>query len=165
MRLPLRAAEAIRAEWPREKPMFVRISAIDGIDVGWSIEDSVVFAKALAARGIDLVDCSTGGMRLARHQVLDSRKPGFQVGFAGQVRREAGIPTMAVGMIREPRQAEAIIAGGEADLVAIGREALVNPNWAALAALELEGDSAWREWPEPYGWWLERRARGLGRKS
>jgi 2,4-dienoyl-CoA reductase-like NADH-dependent reductase (Old Yellow Enzyme family) len=72
---------------------------------------------------------------------------------------------MAVGMIREARQAEAIVANGEADLVAIGREALVNPNWAALAALELEGDSAWREWPEPYGWWLERRARGLGRKS
>jgi 2,4-dienoyl-CoA reductase-like NADH-dependent reductase (Old Yellow Enzyme family) len=100
-------------------------------------------------------------MRIAREQVVDSRKPGFQVGFAAKVRREAGIPTMAVGMIREPRQAEAIIANGEADLVAIGREALVNPNWANLAALELEGDAGWREWPEQFGWWLERRARAL----
>jgi 2,4-dienoyl-CoA reductase-like NADH-dependent reductase (Old Yellow Enzyme family) len=165
MRLPLRVAEAIRGEWPREKPLFVRISAVDGIGVGWSMDDSGAFARALRARGVDLVDCSTGGMRLARGQVVESRKPGFQVAFAAQIRREAEIPTMAVGMIREARQAEAIIADGEADLVAIAREALVNPNWAALAALELEGEAAWRKWPDPFGWWLERRARALAKKA
>jgi 2,4-dienoyl-CoA reductase-like NADH-dependent reductase (Old Yellow Enzyme family) len=163
MRFPLRVAEAVRAAWPEAKPMFVRISAVDGIGIGWSIEDSVIFAKALAARGIDAVDCSTGGMRLERAQVLESRKAGFQVPFAARIRREAGIATVAVGMIRDARQAEVIVAGGEADLVAIGREALVNPNWPALAALELEGDTAWRKWPAPFAWWLERRARALAK--
>jgi 2,4-dienoyl-CoA reductase-like NADH-dependent reductase (Old Yellow Enzyme family) len=163
MRFPLRVAEAVRAEWPESKPMFVRISAVDGVGVGWSIGDSVVFAKALAARGIDAVDCSTGGMRLERTQVIDSRKAGFQVPFAGQIRHEARIVTVAVGMIRDARQAEAIVAGGDADLVAIAREALVNPNWPALAALELEGEGAWRKWPTPFAWWLERRARALAK--
>jgi 2,4-dienoyl-CoA reductase-like NADH-dependent reductase (Old Yellow Enzyme family) len=163
MRFPLRVAEAVRAEWPEEKPMLVRISAVDGVGVGWSIEDSVDFAKALKTRGIDAVDCSSGGMRLERAQVLDSRVPGFQVPFAAQIRREAGIPTVAVGMIRDARQAEAIVAEGAADLVAVAREALVNPNWPALAALELEGASAWRRWPAPFAWWLERRARALAK--
>jgi 2,4-dienoyl-CoA reductase-like NADH-dependent reductase (Old Yellow Enzyme family) len=127
--------------------------------VGWSIEDSVLFAKALAERGVDAIDCSSGGMRLSRDQQLVSRTPGFQVPFASRIRREAGVPTIAVGLIREPKQAEAVLRAGDADLIALGREALFNPNFPAQAALELTGDEGWQLWPEQYRWWLERRAR------
>jgi 2,4-dienoyl-CoA reductase-like NADH-dependent reductase (Old Yellow Enzyme family) len=164
MRFPLRAVEAVRDEWPADKPLFVRISAVDGLDVGWTIEDSVVFAKALAARGVDVVDCSTGGMKLPRDKNLVSRSPGFQVPFAARIRKEAEIATMAVGLILEPKQAEAILAAGAADLIALGREMLVNPNFAALAALELEGASGWDLWSDRYRYWLERRARALRRE-
>jgi 2,4-dienoyl-CoA reductase-like NADH-dependent reductase (Old Yellow Enzyme family) len=161
MRLALRVAEAVRREWPDAYPMFVRISAVDGVGVGWSIDDSVTFAKALAVRGIDAIDCSSGGVRLPREHVLDSHGPGFQVPFAAQIRREAKVPTVAVGQIRDAEQAEAVLAAGEADLIALGREMLVNPNWAAQAALTLQQDAGWAEWPGQYRWWLERRARQL----
>lgn len=162
MRFPLEVAAAMRAEWPEQKPMFVRISAVDGVDVGWSIDDSVVFAKALVERGIDLIDCSTGGMKLPRNKNLVARVPGFQVAFAAQVRRDAQVPTMAVGLILDPRQAEAILEAGEADLIAIGREMLFNPNFADHAALALQGDAGWQLWMDQFRWWLERRARQLG---
>ncbi|HZL98518.1 MAG TPA: NADH:flavin oxidoreductase/NADH oxidase [Terriglobales bacterium] len=164
MRLPLRVAEAIRAEWPDSKPVLVRISAVDGVDIGWSIEDSVAFAKELADRGIDAIDCSSGGVKLHRGNVLSSRIPGFQVPFSARIRREAKIPTIAVGLIREPRQAEDVLRSGGADLVALGRELLVNPNWSAQAALSLRGGDGWREWPELFRWWLERRDRQLAPK-
>ena len=135
MRFPLAVVEAVRAEWPADKPLFVRISAVDGVDIGWTIEDSVKFAKALAARGVDLVDCSTGGMKLPRDKSLVARTPGFQVPFAAKIRKEAQVATMAVGLILEPKQAEAILQSGEADLVALAREMLANPNFAAQAAL------------------------------
>ena len=101
MRFPLAVVEAVRAEWPADKPLFVRISAVDGVDIGWTIEDLVKFAKALAARGIDLVDCSTGGMKLPRDKSLVARTPGFQVPFAAKIRKEAQVATMAVGLILE----------------------------------------------------------------
>ena len=154
----------MRAAWPDDKPLFVRISAVDGVDVGWTIEDLVVFAKALAARGVDLVDCSTGGMKLPRDKNLVARTPGFQVPFAARIRNEAQVATMAVGLILEPKQAEAILASGEADLVALAREMLANPNFAAQAALELEGPSGWNLWSDQYRYWLERRAKTLKRE-
>ncbi len=159
MRLPLAVIEAVRNVWPAHKPLFVRISSVDGIDVGWLIEDSVRFAAAAKARGVDVIDCSSGGMKLEKHQNLLARAPGFHVPYAERVRREAEIPTIAVGLIRDPHQAEAILAEGRADLVSIAREALLNPNWPAEAALHLEGSPAWRRWPEQFGWWLVRRAR------
>jgi 2,4-dienoyl-CoA reductase-like NADH-dependent reductase (Old Yellow Enzyme family) len=164
MRFPLRVVETVRAEWPADKPLFVRISAVDGIDVGWTIEDSVVFAKELAARGVDLVDCSTGGMKLPRDKNLVARTPGFQVPFAARIRKEAQIATMAVGLILDPKQAEAILEAGEADLVAFAREMLANPNFAAQAALELEGAAGWDLWSDQFRYWLERRARTLKRE-
>ena len=164
MRFPLSVVEAVRAEWPADKPLFVRISAVDGVDVGWTIEDSVTFARALAARGVDLVDCSTGGMKLPRDKNLVARTPGFQVPFAARIRREAQIATMAVGLILEPKQAETILEAGEADLVAFAREMLANPNFAAQAALELEGSSGWDLWSDRYRYWLERRAKTLKRE-
>lgn len=159
MRFPLRVAEVVREEWPSEKPMFVRISSVDGVEVGWNIEDSIVFAKKLRELGIDAVDCSSGGMNLPRDKQLSARSPGFQVPFAARIRREAQIPTIAVGLIRDTRQAQALLEAGEADLVALAREAIFNPNWGAQAAVELMPEHGWSTWPEPFGWWLERRAR------
>ncbi|OGA33281.1 MAG: NADH:flavin oxidoreductase / NADH oxidase [Betaproteobacteria bacterium RIFCSPLOWO2_12_FULL_64_23] len=161
MRLPLRIAETVRAEWPEDRPLFVRISAVDGVGVGWSIEDSVVFTKALAARGIDAIACSSGGVKLPRGQALVSRDRGFQVPFAAHIRQVTGIPTIAVGLILEPRQAEEVLRAGDADLIALGREMLFNPNWAAQAAVALKQGAGWKEWPDQYAWWLERRARQL----
>ena len=165
MRLPLRIVEAVRAEWPEDRPLFVRISAVDGIGVGWSLDDSVVFTKALAARGVDAIACSTGGAKLARGQALVSRARGFQVPFAAHIRRATGVPTIAVGMILEPQQAEDVLRAGDADLIALGREMLFNPNWAAQAALTLRQGDGWKEWPAQYGWWLERRARQLAPRA
>jgi 2,4-dienoyl-CoA reductase-like NADH-dependent reductase (Old Yellow Enzyme family) len=140
MRLPLTIAEAMRAQWPDDKPLFTRISSVDGLDIGWSMEDSIVFCRELVRRGVDAIDCSSGGMKLPRGQQLVSRAPGFQVPFAARIRRELNVPTMAVGLIREPEEAEAILESGDADLIAVGREMLVNPNWAILAALSLKGE-------------------------
>ena len=161
MRLPLRVAREVRAEWPADRPLFVRISSVDGIGVGWSIEDSIQFAKALAACDVDAIDCSSGGLRVPREQQVSARKPGFQVQFAARLRREVRIPTVAVGLILEPQQAEDILRRGEADLVSLAREALFNPNWAAQAALSLVGPAGWQLWPEQFRWWLERRARQI----
>lgn len=165
MRLPLRVVEAVRSETPDQRALTVRISAVDGIDVGWSIHDSVAFAIELRKLGVDAVACSSGGVKLAKGQVLVSREPGFQVPFAEHVRREAGVPTIAVGMIRTARQAEEILQRQQADFIALGREMLVNPNWAAEAALELHGQRGWSLWPEQFRWWLERRARQLAPRS
>ena len=162
MRFPLRVAEAMRSEWPDGKPVIARISSVDGIDIGWSLEDSVLYAKALRDRGFDAIDCSSGGMILPKGHSLVSRIPGFQVPFARRIKREVGIPTVAVGLIRNGQQAEAVLEAGDADLIAIGREMLFNPNWAAHAALDLMGDVGWEVWQERYGWWLARRAKQQG---
>jgi 2,4-dienoyl-CoA reductase-like NADH-dependent reductase (Old Yellow Enzyme family) len=100
-------------------------------------------------------------MKLPRDKNLVARTPGFQVPFAARIRKEAKVSTMAVGLIIEPQQAEAILESGAADLIAIGREMLVNPNFAAQAALELKGESGWQLWIDQYRWWLERRAKAL----
>jgi 2,4-dienoyl-CoA reductase-like NADH-dependent reductase (Old Yellow Enzyme family) len=162
MRFPLRVVDAVRAVWPQERPLFVRVSSVDGIDVGWSLEESIAFARELRRRGVDAVDCSTGGMKLGRGQALVSRAPGFQVPYAERIRRDADIRTVAVGLIRDAAHAEEILQEGKADIVAIAREALFHPNWAAEAALKLDGDGAWKAWPEQFGWWLLRRARQMG---
>jgi len=165
MRFPLEVFDAVRAVFPVDKPVFVRISSVDGISVGWSIDDSVAFAKALRARGVDAIVCSTGGVKLPKDQVLVSRTLGFQVPFAEQVRRESGVPTIAVGMILKADHAEEILEKGQADLIALGRELLFNPNWAAQASVEMKGAAGWQDWPEQFGWWLERRARQLAPKK
>jgi len=162
MRFPLRVIEAVRGAWPRAKPLAVRVSSVDGIDVGWSADDTVAFGRALAAIGVDLIDCSSGGMPLERHQNLVSRTAGFHVPYAERVRRETGVSTVAVGLIRDAAHADGIVDAGQADLVAIAREALFDPNWPLHAELRLRGAPAWAAWPEPHGWWLMRRARQQG---
>lgn len=165
LRFPLRVAKAVRAAWPDTKPMACRISSVDGIGVGWSLDDSTVLAKALADIGVDLLDCSSGGMELPRRDMLVPRGPGFQVRFASELRKSSGLATMAVGGITAAQQAEGILVQDHADLIAIGRELLVNPNWALEAANELEPETPFARWPKPFGWWLRRRSRAEVRRG
>jgi 2,4-dienoyl-CoA reductase-like NADH-dependent reductase (Old Yellow Enzyme family) len=158
MRLPLEVARIVREAWPQDKPVFFRCSSVDNDVAGWSIEDSVTLARRLAEIGIDVVDCSSGGIAgSATAAATAPRGLGFQVPFAERIRRDAGIATMAVGLIIEPRQAEAVLVEGKADLVAVAREALYDPNWALHAAAALGADEGFANWPKQYGWWLTRR--------
>jgi 2,4-dienoyl-CoA reductase-like NADH-dependent reductase (Old Yellow Enzyme family) len=168
MRFALEVVRAVRAAWPEGKPLFVRCSSIDEVEGGWSLEDTVAFAKELAAAGVDVVDCSSGGIAGSATAATKSflrRTPGFQVPFAERVRRNSGLKTMAVGLILEPQQAEAVLQSGSADLIAIGREALYDPNWPVHAALALGADPEFAAWPQQYGWWLTRREAGLRREG
>ena len=168
MRFPLEVARAVRAAWPAEKPLFMRCSSVDDAVGGWSIDDTVAFARELAKAGVDVVDCSSGGISgsaTAATTTLLRRVPGFQLPFAERVRRDAGLKTMAVGLILTPRQAEEALQAGRADLIAVAREALFNPNWPLHAALELGADPEFAGWPQQYGWWLTRREASLQREG
>jgi 2,4-dienoyl-CoA reductase-like NADH-dependent reductase (Old Yellow Enzyme family) len=162
-RFPQEVVEAVRDVWPADKPLFVRVSSVDGIDGGWQLEDSIHFAKALKQRGVDVVDCSSGGLAGSATAARVRRGPGFQVGFAERIRRDADIATMAVGLILVPEQADEVIRSGQADIVAIGREAQFNPNWPLHALQELEEESSFARWPMQSGWWLANRHRALSR--
>jgi 2,4-dienoyl-CoA reductase-like NADH-dependent reductase (Old Yellow Enzyme family) len=161
MRFPLEVAKAVRAAWPADKPLFVRVSSIDDVEGGWGIEDTVAFAKELKKAGVDVVDCSSGGIlgsATAATRTLVQRVPGFQIPFAERIKKDAGVMTMAVGLILTPQMAEEALAAGRADLIAVGREALYDPNWPLHAALALGVDPDFARWPQQYGWWLTRRA-------
>lgn len=159
MRLTLEVTEAVRAVWPDDLPLFVRISSVDGVEGGWTLDDSVVLARELKARGVDVIDCSSGGIMGTATAARTKRQPGFQVPFAARIKRDAEIRTMAVGLITHPRQAEEILQAGDADLIAIGRESLLDPFWPHHAAQALGVDVEFEEWPRQYGWWLTRRAK------
>lgn len=155
MRLATEIAEAVRAVLPDEIPLFFRISAVDGTPDGWSLDDTVVLARRLKEIGVDVMDCSSSGISgAATAGGTGKRQPGFQVPYAERVRAETGIKTMAVGLITHPLQAEAILERQQADLIAIAREALVNPMWALHAARDLGCDTTFTSWPEQSGWWL-----------
>lgn len=158
MRFPLQILASVRAAVPDTLPVFVRISAVDGVEQGWSLEESVVFANALKGLGIDVVDCSSGGIGGAATMNRLARSPGFQVPFAAEIKHKTGIRTAAVGLILTPEQAEDIAASEQADIVAIGREALLDPNWPNSALTTLSGRSSYDHWQPNLGWWLERRA-------
>jgi 2,4-dienoyl-CoA reductase-like NADH-dependent reductase (Old Yellow Enzyme family) len=134
MRLGLEIFDLCRRAFPAERPLGVRISVTDWVAGGWDVDDSIAFAKELKARGCDYICTTSGGVSL--EQKIDA-KPGYQVPLAEAVRRGAGIATMAVGQITEPRQAEAILAEGKADMVAIARRLMYSPHWAWNAAAEL----------------------------
>ncbi len=163
MRFALEVAKAVRAAWPAEKPLFFRISSVDGIEGGWEIEDSVALAKELKKLGVDVIDCSSGGNNPKGATAAGlMRGPGFQTPFSEKVRKEAEILTQAVGLILDGPQAEAILQEGKADLIAIGREALFNPHWPLHAAREL-GLEDYARWPKQYGWWLDKREPSIRR--
>ncbi|HSO01735.1 MAG TPA: NADH:flavin oxidoreductase/NADH oxidase, partial [Gaiellaceae bacterium] len=135
-RFPLEVFDAVRAVIPAAMPLGVRISATDWADGGWMIEDSIAFARALKARGCDFIDVSSAGV--SPLQKIDVQ-PLFQVPFARAIREATGLPTIAVGLVTRAAEAEAIIAAGDADLVALARAFLWNPRWLWHAAAELGG--------------------------
>lgn len=163
MRFPLQVIETVRAAWPKELPLFVRISSVDGLDGGLEIEDSIAFVRAAKALGVDVIDCSSGGLLGSATAARIPRGYGFQVPFAEAIRKEADIMTMAVGLIIHPQQAEDVLVADRADLIAVAREAMFDPNWPLHAELELTAKQGevFDNWPKQYGWWLERREPGL----
>jgi 2,4-dienoyl-CoA reductase-like NADH-dependent reductase (Old Yellow Enzyme family) len=134
IRFPLEVFAAVRDAWPQDKPMGVRISATDWVDGGWTIEDSIALVRRLRSAGCDWIDVSSGGISPAQKIPLG---PGYQVPLARAIRRATSLPTMAVGLITDPKQAEAIVASGDADLVAMARAMLWNPRWPWHAAVVL----------------------------
>jgi 2,4-dienoyl-CoA reductase-like NADH-dependent reductase (Old Yellow Enzyme family) len=156
MRFAIEVTEAVRANWPDGKPLFIRLSVED--NNGWGPAESAELARILKGKGLDVVDCSSGGIS-DRAPILGAEiKYGYQVPLSDYVRREAGIMTMAVGLIIHGDQAEQILVEGKADLIAVGREILNNPNWPMDAALKL-GVDAYRNVPPQFGFWLGTRAR------
>jgi len=140
MRLPLAVARAVRKVWPQAWPLFVRLSATDWKDGGWDLAQTIALARALKEIGVDFIDCSTGGL------VPDAKVPagpGFQVPFASAIRKDAGLPVGAVGLITEAQQAEEIVAAGQADAVLLGRALLREPCWPLAAARALGADVTW----------------------
>ncbi|MCD9028107.1 NADH:flavin oxidoreductase/NADH oxidase [Luteimonas sp. BDR2-5] len=133
-RLVLEVIDAVREVWPDSLPLWLRISATDWVDGGWDVAQSVELARLAAARGVDLVDASSGGLSPRQAITLG---PGYQVPFAARIRREAGVATGAVGLITTPQQAERIVAGGDADVVLLARELLRDPYFPYHAAKAL----------------------------
>ena len=157
MRFAIEVAAETRRNLPDDKPLSVRISAVD--ETGWEIEHSIELAKQLKAVGVDIIDCSTGGIGNYTHVSTSSTVGyGYQVPHAERIRVEADIMTMAVGHIIHADQAEAILRDGRADLIAIGREMLHNPNWPIDAAQKLGVEAGFAQAPPPYAYWLEKRA-------
>ena len=150
MRFPLEIFDAVRAAFPADKPVGIRVSATDWVEGGWDLEQTIAFAKELKKRGVDWIDASSGGVSsLQRIPFV----PGYQVPFAQGVKEATGVTTMAVGLITEARQAEDIVASGKADLVAIARGMLYDPRWPWHAAAELGGtvdapSQYWRSLPQ-----------------
>lgn len=145
VRFTLEAVKAIQEVWGKERALIVRISATDWTEGGWTLEDSIKLAALLKELGVHLVDTSTGGNVLADIPA----KPNYQVPFAAEIRKQADIPTGAVGLINTPQQAEAILQAGEADLILIARESLRSPYFPLYAAHVLEGNSV-EKWPDQY---------------
>lgn len=140
MRFPLEVAKKVREIWPENLPLFVRISCTDWMEGGWDLVQSVELCRRLKEMGVDLIDCSSGGL-VPRARIPVG--PGFQVPFAEAVRREVGIAVGAVGLITSPVQAEQIVANGQADAVLLARELLRNPYWPLEAARALGVDLPW----------------------
>ncbi len=161
MRLALEVTDAVRAAIPDTMPLFFRVSSVDGTAEGWTMDDTVVLARELKARGVDILDCSSGGLMGSATAAPVTRAPGFQVPFAERAKAEAGIATMAVGLILGAEQAETILREGKADLIAIGRQAQFNPNIAYHWSHDLGLNAKFEEWPEEYGWWLDKRTRSM----
>lgn len=158
-RFAVEIAEAIRKAIPDTVPLSFRLSATDWVDGGIEVEDTIETAKALRQAGVDMIDCSTGGIGGRERPRRMKLEQGFQVPFADQVKRGADISTMAVGFLWDPKVCEDIVSSGQADMVALARELLAEPNWPNQAAATLGADSGHELWPPESGWWLMKRER------
>ena len=158
-RLCLEVADAVRAEWPDDLALMFRLSATDWTDGGWDVQDTVALARKLKHCGVDVIDCTTGGIGGRAKPRRMPIGPGFQTPFAETVRREADMATMTVGFIWEPALADEIVREGRADLVALARALLDDPNWPLHAARTLGLDPDYDLWKPAFGWWLNKRER------
>jgi len=167
MRFALEVSRAVREAVGEDIPLFFRISAVDRVEGGWTMDDSVSLSKELGLAGIDVVDCSSGGIQGAPSFRVNNdgqplkrssaRAPGFQVPFATRIKNETSLHSMAVGVIIDPQQAETIISDGQADLVALGREIMYDPFWPLHASQALNADPDFDLWPPQYKWAVDRR--------
>lgn len=162
IRLPVEIAEAMKAAIGHDKVLSVRLSVSDGVDGGVELPQTIEFAKALKEVGVDILDCSSGGIAGAANATRLVRGLGFQVPFADALRKAVGLPTIAVGLILDGLQAEDVLQQEAADLIAIGRAALDDPNWPHHARAALDGPD-YAPWPVQSGWWLQNRAAMLER--
>jgi 2,4-dienoyl-CoA reductase-like NADH-dependent reductase (Old Yellow Enzyme family) len=152
MRFPLEVFDAVRAAFPAERPVWIRLSATDWVPGGWDLEDTVTLSQALKARGCDAIHVSTGGVSPQQEIPVG---PGYQVPHAARVKEAVGLPTIAVGLITEPEQAEGIIARGEADAISLARAMLYDPRWPWHAAAKLGASVSapkqyWRSQPREF---------------
>lgn len=158
-RFAVEVAKAVRANWPEDYPLAFRLSGTDWLDGGLEIEDVTAIAQALKAAGVDLIDCSSGGIggkdRPRRMKIFQ----GFQTPFAAAIRQDADMPTMAVGFLWDAEACAEIIESGKADMIAMARELLDDPNWPLRAAQRLGVDRDHGFWPIESGWWLQKRQR------
>ena len=156
MRFAIEIVEAVRVNWPDRKPLFMRLSVED--DAGWGPEESVALAKIVGPKGVDVIDCSSGGM-MGRPVDGAGQRPGYnyQVPYAEKLKREGGVMSMAVGLIVHADQAEEILQNGHADLIALAREILYNPNWPMDAARKLGVDAEYASVPPQQAYWLAKR--------
>lgn len=148
MRLPLEVVERVREVWPRERPLMFRLASLDSAELGWRMADSLALGRALAEAGVDILDLASGGLPLV--------PAGAQAETAKRLRAETGLRVMVGGGVREPAEAEAALADGAGDLVALARALLWDPNWPLRAARALGDDADCGLWPSPYGWPLQR---------
>ncbi|MBM85322.1 MAG: NADH:flavin oxidoreductase [Rhodospirillaceae bacterium] len=154
-RFAIEVVESVRTSWPDSKPLFLRLSVQD--DAGWGPEENVRLARIVRDKGVDVIDCSSGGMRGPPVVSTGQVGYGYQVPYAEKLKKEAEIATMAVGLIVHADQAERILQDGKADLIAVAREAMHNPNWPMDAAMKLGVNSPFALMPSPYEYWLEKR--------
>ncbi len=152
MRFALEIAEVVRSNWPADRPVFFRMSVVDGRGGEWVVEDSVALSIELKARGIDIVDCSSGGLQGNSTFPLVPRVPGYHVSYASRIRREAGVGTVAVGLITSPHHAESILQAGDADLVALARGIMYESDWPAHAAAALGVPNHYDLFPPDYAY-------------
>ena len=160
-RFAIEVAQSIRRFWPDTLPLAFRLSATDWVDGGIEIENTIEMAKALKVAGVDLIDCSTGGVNgkeRPRRMVIEQ---GFQAPFAKQVKTGSSVATMAVGFLWDPQFCNEIVANGDADMIALAREVLDDPNWPLHAAETLGQNESHKHWPVEFGWWLMKRKRLL----
>jgi NADPH2 dehydrogenase len=167
MRFPLEVFDAVRAAFPADKPVGVRVSATDWMDHGWDLEQTIALTRELARRGVDWIDVSSGGISPAQQIVLG---PGYQVPFAEAIKRATGVTTIAVGLITTPAQAEDIVATGKADMVALARAMLYEPHWPWRAAAELGATveappQYWRSAPHGHASLFDTSITGPGRRG
>lgn len=158
-RFAIETARAIRVNWPEKYPLAFRLSATDWLDDGLEIEDTIETAKDLKEAGVDMIDCSSGGISGKERPRRMTLEQGFQAPFAEQLRHGANISTMAVGFLWDPEFCENLVASGQADMIALAREFLDDPNWPLHAATKLEFDKTHAIWPIEAGWWLKKRQR------